>query len=351
MDPIDLIALMVFVAIGFAPAGALYRFHQKKKIRWRKLANDNGLKYKHMPWFKGGGSVFGEFRGYQLNLESVGAILGNEDGYTQIILSVTDSQETTTEVNFPKNSDIIEKSLRVFESSLKLRGKIKKGKEAQFVSYKQSSVEGDVEYLQSVLDLLGDIADGYSLAMSVEGKALPYLQKMVKEEDYPLQPIILQLMDDIFQKVTARLNETNTCLVCQSCLTRYEIHKDGGWTEAFKYYGCRICHSSQNSYEVQKIVALLDSRESEAVQQQDSTLWVNWLVERDLFDFDEVGIIKATDEDAERFAVQIGNDTDLVRRPTYQDMRCIISPDCELSENSERILRRTFAQVEIGEFA
>ena len=65
--------------------------------------------------------------------------------------------------------------------------------------------------------------------------------------------------------------------------------------------------------------------------------------------FDEVEIVQATDEDVERFAVQVGNDTDPKRKPRYQEMRCVVSPECRLSENSMRILERMFGAVEVGE--
>jgi hypothetical protein len=75
-------------------------------------------------------------------------------------------------------------------------------------------------------------------------------------------------------------------------------------------------------------------------------LRVNWLVRRALFDFDWVEIIQATDEDVERFAVQVGNDTDPVRELRYQQMKCTIGPECKLSENTLRILDKMFGEVE-----
>jgi hypothetical protein len=81
------------------------------------------------------------------------------------------------------------------------------------------------------------------------------------------------------------------------------------------------------------------------VVRQNNVLKVNWLLWRKLFDFDEVHIIRATDEDAERFAVQIGNDTDELRKSRYSQMRCNISADCQLSPNTMRILQHTFGQV------
>jgi hypothetical protein len=82
------------------------------------------------------------------------------------------------------------------------------------------------------------------------------------------------------------------------------------------------------------------------VAQKEGLVRVNWLVRRELFDFDRVEIIQATDEDVERFAVQVGNDTDPVRQPHYPQMRCLVAPQCRLSENTLRILRQTFDVVE-----
>jgi hypothetical protein len=83
----------------------------------------------------------------------------------------------------------------------------------------------------------------------------------------------------------------------------------------------------------------------EWVVQQD-IVQVNWLARRSLFDFNEVMIIQATDEEVERFAVQVGNDTDPYRRTRYKQMLCMVSTACSLSPNTLRILQHTFGRVE-----
>ena len=90
---------------------------------------------------------------------------------------------------------------------------------------------------------------------------------------------------------------------------------------------------------------MLDSDLALEKFQQNGILRVNWLEHRHLFDFDEVQIVQATDEDVERFAVQVGNDTDPTRKPRYPKMRCVILPECKLSENTMRILERMFGEV------
>jgi hypothetical protein len=92
-------------------------------------------------------------------------------------------------------------------------------------------------------------------------------------------------------------------------------------------------------------VAVLDAGMAETVIKDGETIRVNWLLRRELFDFETVEIIQADDEAVERLAVQIGNDTDPLRRPRYPEMTCTVAPTCPLSENTIRILQRTFGQI------
>jgi hypothetical protein len=78
---------------------------------------------------------------------------------------------------------------------------------------------------------------------------------------------------------------------------------------------------------------------------QDELLRVNWFRRDSLFDFDRVELVQANDEEVERFAVRVGNDTDPVRSPRYGQMACLIGPDCRPSENTWRILQSQFGEV------
>jgi hypothetical protein len=95
----------------------------------------------------------------------------------------------------------------------------------------------------------------------------------------------------------------------------------------------------------QGIIAVLDSAWAAERDQANGLLRVNWLQRRELFDFDHVEIVRASDEDVERFAVQVGNDTDPYRKPRYRQMACFIGAECALSENTLRVLDHTFGQV------
>ena len=82
--------------------------------------------------------------------------------------------------------------------------------------------------------------------------------------------------------------------------------------------------------------------------EKQGALHINWLNRRTLFDFDKISILQATDQDVERFAMLIGNDTDEYRMPRYKTMHCAVASTCHLSENTLRILRHTFGQVDIN---
>jgi hypothetical protein len=92
-------------------------------------------------------------------------------------------------------------------------------------------------------------------------------------------------------------------------------------------------------------VAVLDRQMGQPWLIKADMVQVNWLTYRKLFDFNAVVIVQATDEEVERLAVQVGNDTDPYRRPRYKQIVCTLSPTCRLSENTLRILRRTFGEL------
>jgi len=76
---------------------------------------------------------------------------------------------------------------------------------------------------------------------------------------------------------------------------------------------------------------------------------VNCLNRPQLFDFDWIEIKQATDEDVERFVARLGNDTDPWRQSRYPQMRVTVSPDCNLSDNTVRVLRDMFGEVRFAE--
>ncbi len=149
------------------------------------------------------------------------------------------------------------------------------------------------------------------------------------------------------------LETKHTLLVCLKCFTRFQYQEISVVPSIMhNYYGCRSCGQSRvdligNS---EQIVAILDMGQTEKYVQQDNQLLVNWLVHKNVFDFEGVIIMKASDEDAERFAVQVGNDTDPIRKENYETMQCVVSTDCSITKNSLWVLQQMFGVVEIKNY-
>jgi hypothetical protein len=190
------------------------------------------------------------------------------------------------------------------------------------------------------------------LLVDTGGEAVPYLHSVATKITSPLRPTAVELLRCIEAETTARLAPRKHKLLCPRCLARCGLHKisladvSTSGTSAIWYYGCRACGQSWEFLEG-RVVAVLDKGMAEEIEVAQD-IRINWLSHRGLFDFDIVEIIQTTDEEVERFAVQVGNDTDPIRRSYYRQATCFIRPECGLSENSIKILQRIFGRVEVG---
>lgn len=183
--------------------------------------------------------------------------------------------------------------------------------------------------------------------ITLGAEAIEVLKPEAQKSASRLQQTALALLRGIEQDTIFRLAEQMARPACTRCMLRCKEYLVSVSPEiSFTYLGCRVCRQSRDIADGE-IVAVLDSTMAEAWTVEDGVVVrVNWLKRRELFDFDRVEIIQATDEDTERFAVQVGNDTDIVRRPQYKQIPCLVNPACELTENTLRVLDRIFGQVE-----
>jgi hypothetical protein len=180
------------------------------------------------------------------------------------------------------------------------------------------------------------------------GAGVAALQPIATRQSSTLRGTAIRLLEGIGQETTARLADCAHKLLCPDCFVRCSSHSipvaDG---TSIVYYGCRRCGRS-HSFLAGQVVAVLNAGSmSDTVRQQDDSVRINWLALRQPFDFDQVEIEQASDEDIERFAMQVGNDTDAYRQPRYKRMRCLVNASCELSDNTWRILRKTFGELEL----
>ena len=187
----------------------------------------------------------------------------------------------------------------------------------------------------------------HSATLATASQSLDILRQVVTEADHPHQLMALDLLYSIAQTTTQRFGHCADWVWCLDCLSTFGPHSFEIGDETLTFYGCRLCRQTQHYILFDgPVIALLDSELTVNQYEEDDMLYINWLKYRRLFDFDAVSIVGATDEDVERFAVQVGNDTDPTRLGRYAQMNCFISPHCRLSENTKRILREMFGQIE-----
>ena len=323
---------------------------------WAKIAKDNNLSFVSRSGFSSlfanGDKIVGDYRGYYLQLEYVS---GRYESDTRLTVIADDARHASVllegekRFNNPITTDGITNLLAPNGLPDRLRGSIKALYGGRKIFYKQHGRETDSDYLQTIFDLACDIADAYPKVVSLGGEAVPAL-KYIAAQDYQLGSVAMSLIQSIGHETRKRLGGQLSTLLCPSCLVRCAAHKVPRplW-QKINYYGCRSCGQSiEFLNHGGPIVARLDFKSAMTQIEQNGKLYINRFSHDGLFDFDQVQIIQATDEDVERFAVQVGNDTDPVRKPRYKQMACTIAPDCELSENTMRILRRTFGQVEVS---
>ncbi|MDM8540461.1 hypothetical protein QUF90_05180 [Desulfococcaceae bacterium HSG9] len=331
-----------------------YRIRKSGKFSaWKKFASDENLTLARRRFFIRGSCYRGVYRHHLLILEPFQAKLVNEKSYfrTRIRIAMDrvanssdryaelPSAEKAMNMLTPESPQYIlrEASFQNLNADT-IKQKI-------YLYYEQGYIERSGRSMKRCANLIVDMANTYSTLALSGGKAVPFLKEMIENEAD--KSVAAELIKDISRKTTVRLKGRLSTALCAFCYTRCKQYKT--LSESFEllpYHGCRICRQSSKILEgIVQVVAILDNRNEDEHFEQDGTLRVNWLKRRASFDFDEVEIIRAGDEDVERFAVQVGNDNDSVRRPLYKKMRCTVASDCELTENTLRVLRNMFGKV------
>ncbi len=228
-----------------------------------------------------------------------------------------------------------------------LKGTINIGLSGQAIRYEQMGIEKNLSYLEQLFNLFSRLINIYPQVIILGSDIIPLLRQIIMGKHPLLHPLALQWLSNIGAETTARFSSEVLHLLCPTCLTWCSSHTVKTSQHYFvTYFGCRSCHQSRDFLKGH-IIAVVDHQMRQEYVQHKDIVYVNWLAHQKIFDFSEVEFVRATDEDAERLAVQIGNDTDIIRHQHYHEMRCTIKSSSHLSENSLRILKRTFKYVDI----
>ncbi len=317
----------------------------RKKAPWYELTKQTDLKFVNK-YPAEQAYVVGRYCGHQLKLDAFHDPVTNAGLYTRITLS---SNQNTNHSSL-ENKLTVDQGINLLHSNFgyTLKGKVTSEANAQTIVYTQPGIENDINYLQAVFTLLSEIAKTYPSLVALGGEIVsPLVSDIVDKKIQALRPLTVQLMKDIGEITTNKYSDKTLNLLCPHCFTRYtslQVQVSRIKTP-ITYCGCRICNQSREYFEVQ-VVAVLNNITDQLKSEQNGNLRINWSIHRKLFDFDKIEIVKATDQDVELFAVQAGNDTDPFRQTRYKEIECTILPECELTENTIRVLQRIFGKVQ-----
>jgi hypothetical protein len=311
----------------------------KEERIWRKLAKSQKLKFVASRLNNPETRVKGSYQGHYLSLKTL------EDEFTDLytLISLKKKRPLETEVKGPPLA-----ALDKLIAAYPLRGIIGAEPGGDPIFYKQLGFETDKGYIRPLFQLLYELLILYPQITELGGQVIPSLQK-IRQNHQLFHPICTRMMADIGQATIERLKKIALEIWCPHCLARFKAIEISLPEEEPKlyYYGCRACGQSREILHLKEgITAILDNAGTVEQFSQGEGLTVNCLHHRSLFDFDRVEIVQATDEEVERFAVSLGNDTDKIRRACYQGMDYTISPSCELSTNTLRVLQYTFRAEE-----
>lgn len=344
-----IVAVILIVAIWYAKRGSKVVL---QPLNWSRVSS----------LLMGGKRIISEYRGHSIWL---GVINTNK---TRLRTQFTDSYPTTTIIiesddivkvkpldDFFDGEKIIVEEIAqaLIPNSLEhtIKGEIFVATNGCRVVYTQRGTEVDIIYLEFLLNMLIDLIEAYPLVIALGGEIVPILISIKHNKSHRLCSMASQILRDIELDTMARLGSNPSRFLCPRCFIRCTSRKrEISMGNYVRYYGCRQCGCSRDVIDWPgQVAVVLDNRGGSESTIHQGVLRENWFRHRTPFDFDEAWILRATDEEVERFCVKIGNDTDKTREGKYEQMHCTVSSDCGLSANSLKILGCTFGKVEIVE--
>jgi len=350
--PVFVIALVVFVIVVIYFSALFSKTDIQEKASWSHFAQATGLTYHHPADWLSRAFVTGVYKKYRVRLDTVLRFEGDHGTLnTRFTLRMKMPPLNRAAVSGKDGRAMAKAYLSRLHglSTDAVRSRLYLGREVggQLVwRYEYPQMVKSVRFLRASLNQLVAVAEDFPTLVALGGEVVPLLQRAAEEKP-SLDFVLPRLLKEVELHSLVRTGNGERRLWCPHCKARYvPVRVALPWTglKEITYYGCRLCGRSRD-YLVGDVVGVLDAGMAEEVERQNGHIRVNWLVGRRVFDFDEVEILRADDEAVERFAVQLGNDTDPQRQKRYGQMRCLVSPQSQLSENSLRILRQRFGEV------
>ena len=177
---------------------------------------------------------------------------------------------------------------------------------------------------------------------------LDYYQKSHDLDKQGMQILKKSLMD-----VYNYYNKRTSKILCKEHYHRFASlnhpHIKLSLTKKLPYFACRKCGRTLYAVNgINKVAVVLDEDYSVEVEMDSTSCRVNYFVYKDMFDFNEVEIIKASEKAIEQFCYLIHQDDDPFRKGGYKKMTCMVHKSANVSGNSMAILKNLFKKVIIA---
>lgn len=353
-----IVFLIIFIIFSAIARNYLQRQQDERKERatWLNFAERHKLTFHPGNYFKTDVEVVGKYKNYPLKLFTSHYWQQIEGKRRRIARThvhlffyqpaiLTDKHPPPPSQKLPNFTEKVFRNMLlpdglVCQYKKKFQIMVEDGK----IAYQHEGFESEKKYLGQVINMLCNMVDGMTDVLALGAETVPVLQKTANSEAHPLSFAARHLLRQIATQ-SQDLKAAHPRLLCSHCLKQYQTLNIGLPRRLdTTYYACPQCHQDKEYFEGEVEVILDSERKKERLETKNK-LQVNWLLYDNIFDFDEIIIVQATDKDVERFAAQIGNDTDEWRRERYKEMTCTILEECILSQNTIRVLEEIVGSV------
>jgi HEAT repeat protein len=239
--------------------------------------------------------------------------LGHPDSYDHIIKSLNNPQTTEAAVE----------ALGLF------------GGEPAFEKLMQLLQSSDPKIRAAVLKTLGQMG---------ETRCLEKLFEMEKNEKTPAAKTPIQNTIDQIILSNKSLEENVNQMRCSHCFSKFAgfIHKQSLFKK-YTFYACSECKSSVGSYGLDEVIAVLDRQMEESAVREGGTLSVNWFSYERAFEFDELKILDASNDDIKEFLkIAVENCNLSAFKKKMKSIQVSFGPGLELSEETMNTLKKHF---------
>ncbi len=224
-----------------------------------------------------------------------------------------------------------------------------------------------LERLDAMLERGAPIGEGASLLLSDQAgerwlgmhylarvgvRATDAALRLARRAPEPARTHGARLAVEIANETMRVIGGKNERLLCARCFAQGVFRLRGSTT--ISGYLCWACLSARHlMLHSGRVTCVLDNRSPEVTTLSEGAVRVNWLARRARdgvsdtrrFDFHEIFIRSATDEEARDFLTALTSDPNPARLRHYGRLNCTIDPECALGEDTVTRLREVLGRV------